>query len=42
MQEYRGYELIGRKPIDVVELDSCHDPKESLSLVYYVKTRGDF
>ncbi|GAI48015.1 unnamed protein product, partial [marine sediment metagenome] len=41
MQEYRGYELMGRDPIEVVELDSRHDPKESLSLVYYVKTRGD-
>ena len=41
MQEYRGYELIGREPIDVIELDSHHDPEKSLSLVYYVKTRGD-
>jgi len=41
MQEYRGYELIGREPIEVVELDSRHDPKESLSLAYYAKTRDD-
>lgn len=41
MQEYRGYELMGREPIDVVELDSRHDPEKFLSLVYYVKTRGD-
>ncbi len=41
MQEYRGYELMGRDPIEVMELDSYHDPEKSLSLVYYVKTRGD-
>ena len=41
MQEYRGYELIGKELVDVVDLDSCHDSEKSLSLVYYVKTRGD-
>jgi ribulose 1,5-bisphosphate carboxylase large subunit-like protein len=41
MQEYRGYELMGKEPVDVIELDSRYDPEKSLSLVYYVKTKGD-
>lgn len=41
MQEYRGYELMGKKPVDVIELASRHNPEESLSLVYYIKTKGD-
>ena len=41
IQEYRGYELLGKEPVDVIELTSRHNSEESLSLVYYVKTRGD-
>lgn len=41
IQEYRGYELVGREPVDVIELTSPYDPGKSLSLVYYIKTRSD-
>ncbi|GAI05330.1 unnamed protein product, partial [marine sediment metagenome] len=41
IQEYRGYELVGREPVDVIELTSRYDPEKFLSLVYYIKTRGD-
>lgn len=38
--DYIGYELEGRKPKDVIEVASKHDPKRSLTLKYYLKTRG--
>ena len=32
---------MGREPVEVIDLESVHDPKESVELVYYGKTRGD-
>jgi len=39
--KYIGRELIGREPIETLEFESRHAPEESISLRYYVKTRGD-
>lgn len=41
VEEYRGNEILGREPVDVIDLESVHDPAESVELVYYVKTGGD-
>ncbi|NOZ21945.1 MAG: hypothetical protein GXP25_12755, partial [Planctomycetes bacterium] len=41
MERYTGREILGREPVEVIELDSRHDPAESISLTYYIKTKGD-
>jgi len=38
---YRGRELIGREPLETIDLESRHDPDDSILLTYYIKTRGD-
>jgi len=38
---YTGRETLGREPADIIELESRHDPAHSLTLIYYVKTKGD-
>ena len=38
---YEPVEIKGRKPIDVVEFESQHDPEESIQFVYYIKTNAD-
>ncbi|RKY04745.1 hypothetical protein DRP77_03005 [Candidatus Poribacteria bacterium] len=39
--EYEPVEIKGREPIDVIELESQHDPDESITFVYYIKTNAD-
>lgn len=41
MEKYRGREILGREPREIINLKSQHNPEESVSLVYYVKTRQD-
>ena len=41
MEEYRGNEILGREPVEVIDVESAHDPADSVELVYYLKTRGD-
>jgi ribulose 1,5-bisphosphate carboxylase large subunit-like protein len=41
MEKYVPIEIRNRKPIDVVELDSQHDPDDSILFVYYIKTNSD-
>jgi len=41
MEKYVPLEIRGREPIDVIELDSQHDPDDSILFVYYIKTNSD-
>ncbi|HGE71112.1 TPA: hypothetical protein ENX78_09780 [Candidatus Poribacteria bacterium] len=41
MEKYVPIEIRNREPVDIIELDSQHDPKDSILFVYYIKTNSD-
>jgi len=41
MEKYVPAEIRGREPVEIIELDSQHDPKDSILFVYYIKTNSD-
>lgn len=41
MTKYAPVEIRGREIIDVVELETQHDPENSIVFVYYIKTESD-
>lgn len=41
MEKYIPIEIRGREPLEVIELDSQHDPEDSILFVYYIKTQSD-
>jgi ribulose 1,5-bisphosphate carboxylase large subunit-like protein len=40
-EKYAPVEIRGREPLEVIELDSQHDPEESILFIYYIKTNAD-
>ena len=41
MEKYVPVEIRGREPLEVMELDSQHDPEDSILFIYYIKTQSD-
>ena len=41
MPEYVPVEIRNREPLEVMELDSQHDPEDSILFIYYIKTQAD-
>lgn len=41
MEKYVPVEIRGREPLEVIELDSQHDPESSILFIYYIKTQAD-
>ena len=41
MEKYVPVEIRGREPLEVMELDSQHDPEDSILFTYYIKTQSD-
>lgn len=40
-EKYAPIEIKGREPKEVIELDSQHDPEDSILFTYYIKTDAD-
>jgi len=41
MEKYVPIEIRDREPLEIMELDSQHDPEDSILFVYYIKTQSD-
>lgn len=41
MEKYMPVEIRGREPLEIIELDSQHDPEDSILFIYYIKTQAD-
>ncbi|MFC1718880.1 RuBisCO large subunit C-terminal-like domain-containing protein [Candidatus Poribacteria bacterium] len=41
MEKYVPVETRGREPLEIMELDSQHDPEDSILFIYYIKTQSD-
>ncbi|MBD3183796.1 hypothetical protein GF312_16045 [Candidatus Poribacteria bacterium] len=41
MEKYVPVEIRGREPLRVIEMDSQHDPDDSVLFTYYIKTESD-
>ncbi len=41
MGKYVPVEIRGREPLEIIEMDSQHDPEDSILFIYYIKTNAD-
>ena len=41
MLEYVPVEIRNREPLEVMELESQHEPEDSILFIYYIKTQAD-
>ena len=41
MEKYVPVEIRDREPLEVIEMDSQHDPEDSILFTYYIKTQSD-